>query len=176
LTLAEKRAGSGKNALERLLRAFLAVWILAACTAPPTDPAAAKNLREGKAFLAQNKRQKGVVTLPSGLQYQVLKRGSGITPMLPDTVTLHYRGMHIDGSEFDSSYARGTPVVLAIKRMIPGWRKALLLMNEGAKWRLYIPHYLAYTNRGKGSIGPNEVLIYDIELLKVNWREETPKF
>ncbi len=166
----------GRNCAGRMIWVLITAWFLAACSTPPADPVAARNLREGRTFLAQNKARKDVVTLPGGLQYQVLRQGSGITPMLPDTVTLHYRGMHLDGREFDNTYARGGPVAVRIRAMIPGWRKALLLMNEGAKWRLFIPHYLAYTNRGKGEVGPNEVLIYDIELLKVNWREETPKF
>ncbi len=172
----EKQAAGRRGSPGQMIWVLITAWLLAACNTQPADPVAVKNLQQGRAFLTQNKARKNVVTLPSGLQYRILKHGSGISPMLPDTVTLHYRGMHIDGSEFDNTYARGSPVVRRIRTMIPGWRKALLLMSEGAKWRVFIPHYLAYTNRGKGEISPNEVLIYDIELLRINWREETPKF
>jgi len=151
----------------------LASCILAAtlfgCSVSEPDSATAGNAEKGKAFLEENKNREGVITVPSGMQYMVLKNGDGDQAKMTDTVTVHYRGMHIDGSEFDSSYKRGEPLTISLKRMIPGWKKALLLMHEGDKWRLFIPPYLAYTNRGSGSIEPNETLIYEVELLNVNW-------
>lgn len=154
----------------------LAVLLLAtACGSQDVDSEAQQNLQRGKAFLEQNKTKAGVVTLPSGLQYMILKTGSGTRPATSDSVTVHYQGMHIDGSEFDNSYARGEPVTVGINGMIPGWKQALRLMSEGGKWRLFIPHYLAYTNRGAGAVKPNEALIYEVELLKVHWMGRIPK-
>lgn len=130
--------------------------------------AAATNKREGTAFLAKNKEKKGVVTLPSGLQYQVLRKGKGKKPMATDTVVTHYRGTLLDGSEFDSSYGRGQPATFPVQGVIPGWIEALQLMRVGAKWKLFIPSGLAYGERGSGrSIGANATLVFEIELVKI---------
>ncbi|MDQ7010964.1 MAG: FKBP-type peptidyl-prolyl cis-trans isomerase [Mariprofundaceae bacterium] len=128
-----------------------------------------ENARAGKAFLKENARKEGVVTRPSGLQYRILRAGNGNRPRYTDEVTVHYRGTHLDGSEFDNSYSRGKPAVFRLNRVIPGWTEALQLMREGAKWQLFIPPELAYGSRGAGSaIGPNETLVFDVELLKIN--------
>jgi FKBP-type peptidyl-prolyl cis-trans isomerase FklB len=127
------------------------------------------NKQEGEQFLAQNKNQEGVVTLPSGLQYQILKEGSGKTPSRHDRVTTHYHGTLIDGTVFDSSYERGQPATFPVSGVIAGWTEALQLMQEGAKWRLFIPSNLAYGSQGAGQdIGPNTALIFDVELISVN--------
>jgi FKBP-type peptidyl-prolyl cis-trans isomerase FklB len=128
-----------------------------------------KNKKEGEAFLAENKKKEGVKTLPSGLQYKVIKAGTGKKPKLSDTVTAHYRGTLIDGTEFDSSYKRGQPATFPVSGgMIPGWTEALQLMEEGAKWQLFIPSNLAYDEKGAGrDIGPNATLIFEIELVSI---------
>lgn len=128
-----------------------------------------KNLKASEAFLAKNKHEKGITTTTSGLQYRILKKGSGKQPTLEDTVTVNYRGMLIDGTEFDSSYKRNQPASFPVKGVIAGWTEALQLMNVGAKWILYIPAKLAYGERGAGSlIGPNAALIFEVELLSIS--------
>ncbi|WP_242919511.1 FKBP-type peptidyl-prolyl cis-trans isomerase [Pontibacter liquoris] len=128
----------------------------------------AENKQAGETFLAENKNKEGVKTLPSGLQYQVLKEGNGKSPSKSDTVTTHYHGTLIDGSVFDSSYERGQPATFPVNGVIAGWTEALQLMQEGAKWRLFIPSDLAYGAQGAGdAIGPNATLIFDVELLSV---------
>ncbi|WP_305042649.1 FKBP-type peptidyl-prolyl cis-trans isomerase [Geoalkalibacter sp.] len=130
---------------------------------------AKKNLEEGKAFLAENAKKKGVKTTASGLQYQVLESGKGKTPGPDSSVTVHYRGTLVDGTEFDSSYGRGEPVTFPVSGVIPGWTEALQLMQEGAKYKIFLPADLAYGERGAGQvIGPNATLIFDVELLTVN--------
>ncbi len=127
-----------------------------------------KNKEEGDAFLADNKKKEGVKTLPSGLQYKVIEEGKGKTPKAGDTVTVNYRGTLIDGTEFDSSYKRGQPATFPVSGVIKGWTEALQLMKEGAKWQLFIPSDLAYGDKGAGGmIGPNAVLIFDVELISV---------
>jgi FKBP-type peptidyl-prolyl cis-trans isomerase FklB len=129
---------------------------------------AAKNLAEGKVFLAENAGKEGVRTLPSGLQYQVLSEGEGDPPAATDTVTVHYRGTLIDGSEFDSSYGRGQPATFPLDGVIPGWTEGLQLMRPGARYRLFLPPELAYGERGGGpKIGPNSALVFEVELLSV---------
>jgi len=130
---------------------------------------AEKNKQEGEIFLRQNKNKKGVKELPSGLQYTVIRDGKGRQPNASDAVTVNYRGMLIDGTEFDSSYTRGQPVTFVVNGVIKGWTEALQLMKEGSKWRLFIPADLAYGDRGTlgGPIGPNAVLIFEVELLKI---------
>ncbi len=131
--------------------------------------AAGKNLSEGKVFLAENAKKKGVKTLPSGLQYKVIEKGAGASPKKTDSVTVHYKGTLIDGTEFDSSYKRGKPATFRVDRVIAGWTEALQLMKPGAKWQLFIPPDLAYGERGAGPrIGPNSTLIFEVELIKVN--------
>ena len=133
------------------------------------EKAAQANVAKGKKFLADNAKKEGVKTTKRGLQYKVVKSGSGKTPKLNDRVTTHYRGTLIDGTEFDSSYKRNQPATFPVNGVISGWTEALQLMKEGDKWQLFIPSDLAYGQRGSGpDIGPNEVLIFDIELLKVN--------
>ena len=127
---------------------------------------AAKNLAAGKAFLAANGTKKGVKVLPSGLQYKIIKKGTGKTPTAADKVKTHYRGTLIDGTEFDSSYKRKQPAV-PVNQVIKGWTEALQLMKEGGKWELYIPANLAYGERAKSSIPANSTLIFEIELLEV---------
>jgi len=123
----------------------------------------------GEAFLAQNKTRDGVVTTESGLQYEVITEGTGEKPGLEDEVTAHYHGTLIDGTVFDSSVNRGEPVPFQVNRVIPGWTEALQLMPVGSKWKLYIPSELAYGENGAGNvIGPNETLIFEVELISIN--------
>jgi len=131
--------------------------------------AAAQNKKEGEAFLAENKKKEGVVTLASGLQYKVIKEGDGKSPKETDTVTVNYQGTFIDGTEFDSSYKRNQPATFQVNGVIPGWTEALQLMKAGSKWQLYIPAGLAYGEQGAGRvIGPNATLIFDVELLSID--------
>jgi FKBP-type peptidyl-prolyl cis-trans isomerase FklB len=126
------------------------------------------NKKAGEAFLAENKAKDGVVALPSGLQYKIVKAGDGRKPMETDTVECHYRGTLIDGTVFDSSYARGKPSTFKITGVIPGWREAIKLMPVGSKWELFIPPHLAYGEKGAGrNIGPNATLIFEVELVSV---------
>ena len=130
--------------------------------------AAASNKTEGDAFLKANGAKPGVITLPSGLQYQILTAGTGPLPKGSDTVVCNYRGTLINGTEFDSSAQHGGPASLPVSGVIPGWTEALLKMPVGSKWRLFVPSDLAYANRGSGEdIGPNATLIFDIELLAI---------
>jgi FKBP-type peptidyl-prolyl cis-trans isomerase len=129
---------------------------------------AVDNLKNGETFLAENKIKDGVVTLPSGLQYKILRMGDGRKPTEADTVECHYRGALIDGTEFDNSYRRGKPETFKFTDIIPGWREALKLMPVGSKWQLFIRPQLAYGSRGRGFIiGSNETLIFELELLAV---------
>ncbi|MBW8040698.1 MAG: FKBP-type peptidyl-prolyl cis-trans isomerase [Planctomycetes bacterium] len=128
---------------------------------------AAKNLATGKAFLEANKKRESIKVLPSGLQYKVIKEGTGKIPTAADKVKTNYRGTLIDGTEFDSSYKRGKPAEFGVTRVIKGWTEALLLMKEGAKWELYIPANLAYGERGNRTIPGNSALIFEIELLEI---------
>lgn len=126
------------------------------------------NRKEGDAFLAANKAKEGVVTLPSGLQYKILKAGTGPKPTASDTVSCNYRGTLINGKEFDSSYKRGEPTSFPVGGVIKGWTEALQLMPVGSKWQLVIPPDLAYGDRGAGGeIGPGETLIFEVELLSI---------
>ncbi len=129
---------------------------------------AEKNKKEGEAFLEENKKKEGVKTLPSGLQYKVIQEGTGKTPKATDTVTVNYRGTFIDGQEFDSSYKGGEPATFPVNGVIPGWTEALQLMKEGTKWQIVVPPALAYGEQGAGNvIGPNAVLIFEVELISV---------
>lgn len=130
---------------------------------------AQQNIEEGKAFLDANKNQEGIKTTSSGLQYMVLKTGTGtVHPTASDQVTVHYHGTLIDGTVFDSSVERGEPIAFSLNQVIRGWTEGLQLMVEGEKVRLFIPADLAYGNRSMGKIGPGSVLIFDVELLKIN--------
>jgi FKBP-type peptidyl-prolyl cis-trans isomerase len=127
-----------------------------------------KNTVAGMAFLAENAGKEGVVVLESGLQYKVLEAGDGPKPGPADTVEVHYRGTLIDGTEFDSSYSRGSTVSFGVTQVIPGWTEALQLMSVGSKWQLFIPSELAYGSGGAGPmIGPNAALVFDVELLQI---------
>jgi FKBP-type peptidyl-prolyl cis-trans isomerase FklB len=128
---------------------------------------AVRNLREGEAFLAENAKKEGVKTLPSGLQYKVLREGTGPNPKAADTVTVQYRGILVDGTEFDSSYSRREPSTMHVFGMIPGWAEALQLMKAGAKWQIFVPAKLGYGERRQGRIPPNSVMIFELELLSV---------
>src|SRR5271169_989304 len=126
------------------------------------------NKKQGDAFLAENKTKEGVVTLPSGLQYKILKEGTGPKPTASDTVVTNYRGTLLNGTVFDSSYKRGQPATFGVGQVIKGWTEALQLMPTGSKWQLFIPPALAYGERGAGAdIGPNATLIFEVELLSI---------
>jgi len=127
-----------------------------------------KNIKEGAAFLESNKKNPNVKVTASGLQYEVLKAGSGKKPKATSTVSVHYRGTLIDGTEFDSSYKRGQPAEFPVNGVIPGWTEALQMMGVGSKWRIVLPGNIAYGERGAGGqIGPNAVLVFEVELLKI---------
>lgn len=129
-----------------------------------------KNLKEGQAFLAKNKTEPGVITLPSGLQYKILKEGNGPKPDSMAKVTVHYHGTLTNGKVFESSVENGQPAQLAVNAVIPGWREALPMMSVGSKWRLFIPTNLAYGEnvRPGGPIEPNMALIFDVELISID--------
>lgn len=130
------------------------------------------NLKEGEAFLAEKRNIEGVVALESGLHYKIITAGSGPSPAVADTVEVDYKGTLIDGTEFDSSYKRGTPAQFGVSQVIPGWVEALQLMKEGAVWELYVPPSLAYGPGGTGGlIGPNQTLIFEVALLKASVSE-----
>ncbi|MCX2525141.1 FKBP-type peptidyl-prolyl cis-trans isomerase [Larsenimonas rhizosphaerae] len=132
------------------------------------EKAATQNKQAGEAFLKENADKEGVKTTDSGLQYKVIKKGTGPQPTADDTVKVDYEGTLIDGTVFDSSYKRGEPVSFQVNQVIPGWQEALKNMHEGATWMLYVPADLAYGSAGTGgSIGPNETLIFKVELHKV---------
>jgi FKBP-type peptidyl-prolyl cis-trans isomerase FklB len=132
------------------------------------EAAAAEGRKRGEAYLADNRKKPGVKVLESGVQYKVVKEGAGKSPQPTDTVSVHYRGTLVNGTEFDSSYKRGTPATFPVNGVIPGWQQVLPLMKEGAKWEVAIPAAQAYGERGAGgAIGPNETLLFEIELLAV---------
>jgi len=126
-------------------------------------------IEEGKAFLVENGKRKEVITLESGLQYEIITSAEGPKPTLNDQVTTHYHGTLLDGTVFDSSVERGQPATFPVSGVIKGWTEALQLMSVGAKWRLYVPYDLAYGEKGASAqIGPYTTLIFDVELLKIN--------
>ncbi len=141
---------------------------MTAATAAKQQEKAGKAKKEGDDFLAANKLKPGVKTLPSGLQYKVIKEGAGDSPKAADQVTVNYRGTLIDGTEFDSSYKRGEPATFGVGQVIRGWTEALQLMKPGAKWELVIPADLAYGDRGAGrDIPPGATLVFEVELLGI---------
>ena len=151
-----------------LLATGAAAMLAATGCAETVDPAAAQAaLERGQAFLAENGKREGVVTTESGLQYEALESGTGAKPTAADTVTTHYHGTYVDGSVFDSSVERGEPASFGVERVIDGWTEALLMMRVGDKWKLYLPPNLAYGESGRSGIGPNETLIFEVELLDV---------
>jgi len=150
---------------------FCLLFAAAPLAARAADSPAEKNQKEGEAFLAANGKKPGVKTLPSGLQYAVIKEGTGRQPAATDTVTVHYKGTLINGTEFDSSYRRGQSASFPLNQVIKGWTEGVQLMKEGATYRFFIPPQLAYGARGAGGlIGPNETLIFEVELLSVQKR------
>jgi UDP-GlcNAc:undecaprenyl-phosphate/decaprenyl-phosphate GlcNAc-1-phosphate transferase len=132
------------------------------------EEAATQNKKDGDAFLAENTKKAGVVTLPSGLQYKIITAGQGKKPAETDTVLCNYKGTFLDGTEFDSSAQAGKPVPFDLKGIIPGFKEALMLMPVGSKWQIFVPSDLAYGERGAGNvIGPNSTLIFEIELVSI---------
>lgn len=159
--------------ISRLLALSVALFLVACSDGPPpfetTRLDGKLNAEQGKAFLASNGQQTMVITTASGLQYQMLRQGTGRKPGPHDTVTVNYRGTLLTGEEFDSSKAHGKPAIFQVDGLIPGWSEGLQLMNEGSAYRFFIPAELAYGAQGAGkSIGPNETLIFDVELLFVH--------
>ncbi len=164
--LAGKEGTLTKDEREKTLEAFQKEMMEKQVAA--SKEAATKNAAEGEKFLAENKKKEGVKTTASGLQYKVLKEGSGASPKETDTVVTNYKGTLIDGTEFDSSYKRNEPATFPVNRVIKGWTEALQLMKPGAKYQLFIPASLAYGERGAGrDIGPNATLIFEVELLSI---------
>lgn len=128
-----------------------------------------ENKAVGEKFLAENGKKANIKSTASGLQYEVLSEGKGKKPAATDSVTVHYKGTTIDGKEFDSSYGRGEPATFPLNGVIPGWTEGVQLMTEGSKYKFYIPSALAYGENGAGgAIGPNETLIFEVELIKIN--------
>jgi len=134
---------------------------------------AEENEARSEEFLRQNRERSGIVDLPSGVQYRVIDEGEGARPNLDDTVTVHYRGSNMEGREFDSSFARGVPVVFEVNSVLEGWQEVLPLMREGATWQIFLPPELAFGSRGEPPhIGPNEALTFDIRLVKIGVPED----
>ena len=128
----------------------------------------AQNIKDEEAFLAKNKEKKGVITTESGLQYEILRKGTGDSPSVSDRVSVHYKGTLLDGTEFDSSYKRGQPSTFGVGQVIKGWSEGLQLMKVGGKYKLYIPAKLGYAERGAGDkIGPNAMLVFEVELMSI---------
>jgi FKBP-type peptidyl-prolyl cis-trans isomerase len=150
------------------IKAAKANGIIQAFFAKVSSEEGSKNLKAGTEFLAANKSKSGVVTLPSGLQYEIIKAGTGPKPTAEDQVKCHYHGTTIEGKVFDSSVDRGEPATFPVNRVIPGWTEALQLMPVGSKWKLFIPAALAYGEKGAGAdIKPNSTLIFEVELLEI---------
>jgi FKBP-type peptidyl-prolyl cis-trans isomerase len=152
-----------------ILRSLFCTALGAAFTLAPLSTMAQSAQEKGEKFLAENKTKEGVKTTPSGLQYKIVKEGAGKSPKATDTVLVHYEGKLLDGSIFDSSIKRNEPISFPLNRVIPGWTEGVQLLKEGGKVILYIPSNLAYGASGTpgGPIGPNETLIFEVELLKV---------
>lgn len=137
-----------------------------------TRESAIKTAEEGRAFLTANKLKEGVTTLPSGLQYKVLRDGNGPSPQATDAVKVHYRGTLVNGAEFDSSYRRDEPTTVNVNGVIRGWTEALQMMKTGSKWQLFVPAELAYGKRQFGRIPPNSMLIFEVELLSIEHKSD----
>ena len=128
---------------------------------------AEENKAKSEAFLAENRGKTGIVALPSGVQYRVIEEGDGQRPSLEDTVRVHYRGSKMDGREFDSSFARGTPEEFTVNAVLRGWQEVLPLMKEGSTWQVFVPPELAFGTRGQPPVGPNEALMFDLKLIEI---------
>ena len=154
--------------LRRTLASLAAALLLAACT-PQTEAekAAAENLEKSEDFLAENGKREGVTVTESGLQYEVVREGSGPQPTLADRVTVNYEGKLIDGTVFDSSYSRGEPATFPLAGVVPGWREGVRQMKVGSEYNLYLPPDLGYGEQDKGDIPPNSALIFRVELLGI---------
>ena len=126
-----------------------------------------ENQAKSEAFLAANKSKLGIVVLPSGVQYRIIEEGDGPRPGLDSKVSVHYRGSKLDGREFDSSFARGTPEEFTVNAVLKGWQEVLPLMKQGATWQIFIPPELAFGNRGNPPVGPNEALMFDLKLVEL---------
>jgi FKBP-type peptidyl-prolyl cis-trans isomerase len=163
--------GDGKQAIsDSVIQLTMAAWQkeMQAKMSEIQKKAGEKNKKEGETFLAENKKKAGVITLPSGLQYKILKDGTGKSPKATDTVVTHYRGTLINGKEFDSSYRRNQPATLPVNQFVAGWAEALQKMKAGSKWQLWVPSNLGYGENGIGQdIGPNAMLIFELELLEI---------
>lgn len=152
------------------LLAVLPLMLLSGCSSDDPNSPAAVNLAKGKEFLAENGKKNGVVTLESGIQYKVLKAGSGKLPKLTDVIILHSRGTHLDGSVFTDSYADGKPEEVYVKDSIVGWKKVLPLMSVGSKWMVWLPPHMAFSNRGyEDKIAPNETIVFELEVVDIKW-------
>jgi len=177
-----RESGVSKMDIDSFVKAFKGVWnesnlelsseeasnILKDYFTKQNGDMLSQNLETGKAFLEENKKKENVVTLPSGLQYEILIEGAGKKPKATDKVKCHYHGTLIDGTVFDSSVERGQPAVFGVNQVIQGWIEALQLMPVGSKWRLYLPSELAYGEHGAGrAIQPNSALIFEVELLGI---------
>ncbi len=178
--LADAVLGSASQLDEPQLRAVLAAFETAMQKKQQEfmarmAAAAKTNLEKGREFLVANGRRKGVTTLPSGLQYEVLVPGTGPQPAADDLVFAHYRGTHIDGREFDGTDPAGEPASFPLRGVVPGWQEALPLMKAGSKWRLYLPPDLGYGEEGSPpAIEPNEVLVFEIELIRAEKPQSKP--
>ena len=164
--LSDKEVADGVKAFEARIRSKLA---------EKQKIEAAANLEKGKTYLAENGKKEGVTTTKTGLQYKILRPGTGPLPTAKDNVKVHYKGTLIDGKKFDSSYDRKQPATFPVGGVIPGWTEALLKMKKGAKWQLTIPSDLAYGEKGRPGIPANSVLLFDVELLDINPAVEAPK-
>ena len=169
LVLGAKEAMAGKTSRLKPEEVAGVIRLLQAEGKRRVADLAARNLTEGQVFLAANTKKPGVITTASGLQYQVLKEGQGASPATTDTVSVHYRGTLLDGTEFDSSIKRKEPATFAVNRVIKGWIEGLQLMKVGGKTKFWVPSELAYgrTPRPGGPIGPNAMLIFEVELLEI---------
>ncbi len=158
LLLDEKQAGEIREAFAQKVQAQRIAKMMAD---------AKKNLEDGQKFLAENGKKPGVVTTASGLQYQVLTQGKGAKPTPADAVSAHYKGALLDGKVFDNSYDRGEPATFVLGQLVPGWQEGITLMPVGSKYRFWIPSNLAYGEQGAGPIGPNQTLVFEVELLDI---------
>ena len=167
LTLAIKEAYTGKKPALSPQEMRAAVNAMIHQSSKLRSEEAKVHEGEAKKFLEENKKKKGIVTLPSGLQYRVLKKGKGKSPSAKDRVKVHYTGKLINGTVFDSSRKRGTPATFGVRQVVSGWTEALQKMKKGSQWELFIPPQLGYGAKGQGQIPPNALLIFDMELLSV---------